>query len=202
MNQLLVSGILYSPLRECSEEHAKIKHLKTFKNKLPIPIKDQSEKFNVGKILQIKTQWYKNLPVYYLQGILTDVETITEVLCSAMNSAYYYHSWCAAFDYKYDVTNDWMEETNPVFGKFNAGLMCRTPCIKFAHLFIPFASEKINNKLIALHREYHKGFSRQDYKDFKEIRMTDDKYVEMFDEYRPRAKEIDYSKILNFKLDD
>jgi hypothetical protein len=208
MDKLLVSGIVYTPIGDPKENHASLIHTRKnfLKQKFPLTIVDQYERWPVGKFINIKQIWYTDkhkgeFPVYYGVGYISHKRTIYEILNSAIHNGGYYHSWCSKFKWI-----EYSEEKKDCFGrkewiptggrwdKFNGVIACCTPCLNYTSMFLPYVPKKINDAII----RNHKNYKQNDYPAFKEstfkrIKMDQDLFWKLFGD---RFKKENY---LNFK---
>ncbi len=221
MAALMVSGILYTPIGD-PKIHSTYTHhknqLEKFPHKFPLPVLGQDEGMeisNPGRITRIKQLWFKTLdgkevPVYYVLGFIENKIIISEILESALsnnNNKDYYHSWCAwlnNMEYSelvpsvYTGKPEWTV-TGGRFDRFLGAYVCCTPCVHYAHLFLPYMGDKANSILERKHFRSHYYHRKADIpghmnKTFNKIRMDQDRFDDLFGMYKFKK-----DKLINYK---
>ncbi len=217
----MVSGLLYTPIGDPKPLHATFTHkkdqLQRFPHKFPLPVLGQDEGReirNPGKITRIKQLWFnidgREVPVYYVLGFIENKTVIEEILESAFsnsNQKDYYHSWCAwllNMEYSelvpsvYDGRPEWTV-TSGRFDRFGGAYVCCTPCVHYAHLFLPYMGSKANKTLVRKHFRSHYYPTKADIpnhmnKIFNKIGMDQERFDDLFGMYKFKK-----DKLINYK---
>lgn len=212
MEKLLVSGLVYTPIGDPNPKHAELLHTKRNfnKQKFPIDIVEQFERFSVGQITQMKQIWIdhegKKVPVYYALGYVSHKPTISQILESAKGNVNDYHSWCAVFNhYNYleYINGNWEQNNQDGYSgewdNFEKAFVCCTPCLTYSHLFIPYADKKMNDTLIEKHFAANHSYLPSKLKrTFKKIKMDHDLFWNLFGDKFSKKEYINFRKLKNY----
>ena len=207
MEKLLVSGIVYSPIGDPKAEHASLIHTRNNfrKQKFPLTIVDQYERYNVGKFTKIKQIWVnikgKEVPFYYGVGYISHKDTIDQILTAANGNGYDYHSWCSKFKWieyselkKGLFGEEWVPTEQGRWDKFRGVIACCTPCLNYVNMFLPYAPNKLNKKLAELHIEYKRhDHPRFDHEIYKKVKMTQNRFHKLFGDNFKKEKYINFN---------
>ncbi len=84
--KLLVSGIVYTPLGDKGGFDKPLTYDKIIKNQsYPLPLKPYYDNIKVGQVLSIQKEFYNNIPVFYVLGLVHHPKSISRILRSSIN---------------------------------------------------------------------------------------------------------------------
>jgi len=220
MDKLLISGLAYIPIADPKPNHANLLHTEANfkKQKFPIDIVEQYERFSVGKITRIRQVWMnikgyeKKVPAYYALGYINHPKTITQILESAKGHRDDYHSWCSVFNHsdymhkvEYNGKKVWEETTidgyTGEWDNFVSAFVCCTPCLTGSHLFIPYADRKMNDTLIKKNFTYQQRCGTLNARAkslFNKFKMDHDLFWKLFGDNFKKDKYINFQNLRTY----